>query len=69
MNKQIVANALQGNTSKIAFLRIENPNGSVVFEGKEDGIWVNKDLLNAECTIVSGDNGFVCILHNKFICN
>ena len=63
MNKQIVANALQGNITKMAFLRIENPNGSVVFDGREDGIWADRKLLNAECTITSGDNGFICRLH------
>ena len=63
MNKQIVANALQGNITKMAFLRIENPNGSVVFDGREDGIWADRKLLNAECTITSGNNGFICRLH------
>lgn len=63
MKKRIVANALQGNIPKIAFLRIENPDGSVVFEGKEDGIWTNRKLLNAECTIMSGYDRFICRLH------
>lgn len=63
MNKQIVANVLQGNIPKMAFLRIENPNGSVVFDGREDGIWADRKLLNAECTITSGNNGFICRLH------
>lgn len=63
MNKQFVANALQGNIHRIAFLRIENPNGSVVFEGSEDGVWANKNILNAECTIISGIDGFICRLH------
>lgn len=65
MNKQIVANALQGNIHRIGFLRIENPDGSVVFDGREDGIWAKRKLLNAECTIMSGNNGFVCRLHNR----
>jgi hypothetical protein len=63
MNKQIVAHALQGNIPRIAFLRIENPNGSVVFDGREDGIWTDRELLNAECTIFSGESGFICRLH------
>lgn len=63
MNKRIVANALQGNTPRIAFLRIENPDGSVIFEGREDGIWTNKELLNAECTILSDYDGLICRLH------
>lgn len=64
MNKQIVANVLQGNIPRIGFLRIENPDGSVVFDGREDGIWENRKLLNAECTIMSGNDGFICQLHN-----
>ena len=64
MKKQIVANALQGNIPRIAFLRIENPDGSVVFDGREDGVWGNRKLLNAECTITNGNNGFICRLQN-----
>ena len=63
MKKQIVANALQGNVPKTKFLRIENPDGSVAFDGKEDSIWKDEKLLNAECTITSGNDGFVCHLH------
>ena len=64
MKKQIVANALQGNKSRIPLLKIENPDGSVVYDGREDGIWANRKLLNAECTITSGNDGFICRLHN-----
>ena len=63
MKKLIVASALQGNTPRISFLRIENPDGSVVFEGREDGIWTNIELLNAECTILSGNDRLICRLH------
>ena len=66
MCKQIVANALQGNIPNTKFIRIENPDGSVVFDGKEEGIWANKNLLNAECMIISGDNGFICRLNKPY---
>lgn len=58
----IVANALQGNIPVIAWIRIENPDGTTYFEGREDAIWTNRGLLNAECTIHSGWNMFICRL-------
>lgn len=64
--KQIVTNALQGNVPQIPFIQIRNPNGQIVFFGKEDGIWTNKELLSQECTITSGYDYLVCWLHNKW---
>ena len=59
---EIVAQALQGNVPNIPFIRIENPNGSVYFEGKEDLIWTNNKLLNAKCIITSGLDMLICRL-------
>ena len=58
----IVAQALKGNVPDTPFIRIENPDGSVYFEGKEELIWLNKKLLNAKCIIMSGLDGLICRL-------
>lgn len=66
---EIVANALEGNVSNIPFIEIKNPDGARVFYGQEDVIWTNRELLNRECSIMSGHAHRICILKDKWYGN
>ena len=65
MNKT-VAHVLKGNVPIIPYIKIENPNGSVVFYGKENLIWENKELLERDCFVLSGYDCLICRLKEKY---